>query len=165
MIDQNKKAKIVVVFVRGVVVFVLGVSICTGILMSHISSVWAGFCSFLLALISLFIGMVLSGIKYYSDKEMLENKCKELEQNRQKEVSDNLLNVRKEMAKASVIMTKVVAEKVAGLILARHTRNLPSQEHIDAATKEASEMVRKTIGEYCELLKKNSEKEVEVING
>ena len=119
---------------------------------------------------AMFVGGLVMGMIYHDVHKVLSGRLEEMtafsEQTLDKIKLDmNDLSVkekqkRKELCMATVVMAKIISERVACRVAARFSRNFPTQEHRESALKEAGEIVVEEMDAYTNTLKNHmTEKE------
>jgi len=135
--------------IRGSVILVVAVSMWVGILISGMSKPWAMIVSLVGGLLSMLVGMVFASVKHDGDMKKFfadyeENK-KQMMEYCQKAVEDVARKERKTYGGMAVYMSKVVSDRVASRLIARHAQLLSVEEHREAIFKEADDIVKEEI--------------------
>lgn len=143
---------------------VLVLSAWAGVLSRGMNRPWAAVCSMAGGVLAMTAGMVFAGLKHKAGMEVLLSAAAsaltafsgekvELEAETDA-LRRDMEKQKREFGILAVAMVKTVADRVAAKIIARHTKNLPSPEHIESAMREASEIVANEIVSYGDSLRK-----------
>ena len=156
--DVVKKRRVATTrMARSGLMLVVGVSAWAGILMSGMSRPWAMACAAVGGVLAMVVGMVAAGTVYHREMEALASRAGE-DVDKVKLDLDKLraevVQQQRNFGVSAVAMAKTVADGVAAKIIARHTRNLPAPEHIEAAMRDAQAIVTEEIVAYGETLRK-----------
>lgn len=150
----KRKAKIV----KAVIFLVLGSSAWMGVWLSGMDWRWAMFLSAVGGTLTMLAGAVVAGVMYQQIHWEMQEKVKNLTHlsegtlGKMKLDLENLERTNKEgrrnLCMASVVMAKVISERVAARLISRYSKCFPNEEHIESAMREANEVVAEEIVTY-----------------
>jgi len=168
-IFEETQRRITATLIRVGILVVLIIAAWCGVWMSGMSKLWAVVVSMLGAFLALFVGMVLSGVKYHNDISYIVHRFETQRQGFHGQIDDLQKNVdelkrlsseeRKKFGMLAIMMAKEVADGVASRLLARHARNLHIDEQREAAIREAEEIVTEEIIAYGNRIENKLEEE------
>ena len=144
--------------VRAVFFICLSGAAWVGYLSYGTSKPWAIGLSVLVGLVSIALGAVIAGFIYHEEYKRIsqENeKMRELSDSTLVRMKMDLENIeklnkegRKHLCMASVVMAKVVSERVASRLISRYSKSFPNEEHLESAIREANEVVAEELVTY-----------------
>ena len=126
-------------------------------LSNHLGMIWTIMISVLLGSIGMFFGMAMGVVRYRNDgnsfKEALGFIQLATEMRWRRRLQDAVSDTKKECLGFSLESARIVADKVANRIIARHARNLLEPEYLEATLMDTNEIVDEELKAFEEALK------------